>query len=564
MPLPNNDCHVSRRSFLQSSAGLALSGIGLGAAAPITDPLELPADHREMLRRRKRRIVVQCDANDVLMRYWRSRTPADASFDRFRDALFSFADEPGSQIDAFWWDIGGSPLGSPYPSKVLPPRHHPLVQKWLDDGVDWVDKLVEETRRRKLEVFWNHRTSEVEILPEGGRSKLPNPLKVEHPDWVVPASWWPHGMWNLASEGLREYKLATLRELATRYNLDGIQIDFSRHVPCLPVGRQWELREHVTRFMFMVRKMLLEVARQRDRPLLLAAKVPQSLPGCQMDGFDVRAWANLRLVDILTLGSRSMDVDVEGIRAVVGGEIHLQPCFDDHHATDGYRHPPIELLRGIFANHWQRGANSVVTFNWSIGTPAVASAVGAEIGPLAQQVAYQEIGELKTLAGKNKGFAVERRGGYPWADGFFNRNDEAPLPLQLASDGSSAEVLLHISDSPTAADAALTLRCIFFQADADDAFSVRINDVELPASTRDPEWKDAQIFSPRPQPISGYVPRPIDPQQRLLCLEWAVPKTAWRQGLNRVQIRVSARGKSAPGSAVQLEKLEAHLTYASQ
>ncbi len=165
--------------------------------------------------------------------------------------------------------------------------------------------------------------------------------------------------------------------------------------------------------------------------------MPQNLPGCGVDGFDVRAWAEQRLVDVLTLGSRSMDVDVEGIRAAVGSDIQLQPCFDDHHATDGYRYGPIEFLRGVFANHFQRGANSVVTFNWSIGRPEVAKSVGAEIGPLAHQAAYQEVGDLQTLAGKDKFFAVERRGGYPWADGFFNRNDTAPLPLQLSDDGRS-------------------------------------------------------------------------------------------------------------------------------
>jgi hypothetical protein len=368
-----------------------------------------------MVRRRKKRIVVQYDANDAMWGYWKRHRNGDASFDRFRDALFSYADEPGSQIDAIWWDIGGSPLACAYPSEVELPVAHPLLQQWLRGGVDWVDKLVNETRRRKLEVFWNHRISEVECLPEGGLSKLPHPLKLEHPDWVVPTSWWPQGMWNLAAEGLREHKVAILRELATRYDLDGIQIDFSRHVPCLPVGRQWELREHVTQFMRMVRQMLLEVAGQRRRPLLLAAKVPENLAGCGVDGFDVSAWAKLRLVDVLTLGSRSMDVDVAGIRAEVGNDVQLQPCFDDHHATDGYRFGTIEFLRGVFANHLERGADSVVTFNWPIGPPKQAKSIGAAIGPRAHQAAYQQVGDLQTLAGQAKFFAVERRGGYPWA-----------------------------------------------------------------------------------------------------------------------------------------------------
>ena len=45
-----------------------------------------------------------------------------------------------------------------------------------------------------------------------------------------------------------------LREVATMYDLDGLQLDFARHVPCLPVGRQWELRGHVTELMRMARR----------------------------------------------------------------------------------------------------------------------------------------------------------------------------------------------------------------------------------------------------------------------------------------------------------------------
>ena len=70
---------------------------------------------------------------------------------------------------------------------------------------------------------------------------------------------------------------------------NGFQLDFASHVPCLPVGRQWELRHHVTEFVRMVREMTLEVAGQRGRPFLLAARVPRSLKGCRIDGLDVDA-----------------------------------------------------------------------------------------------------------------------------------------------------------------------------------------------------------------------------------------------------------------------------------
>jgi hypothetical protein len=372
---------MNRRHFLGASAAGALSPVIWAAPAFDSNPIRLPAAHREAVRHRKRRIVNQHDVYHVMRSFAKMHPEKTAPFDRFREAVFSYVDGPGSQIDAIWWDIGGNTVGPVYPSRLLAPVAHPLLKAWLGEGLDWIRELVNETRRRKLEVFWSHRISEVDGLPEGGHEKkIRHPLKAAHPDWVIPCSFWWQGMWNLASAGLREHKVAELRELAENYDLDGIQIDFARHAPYLPVGRQWELRGHVTQFMRMFRRMTLEVGAKRGRPFLVGARIPRNLAGCRVDGLDVKAWAEQSLVDVLTLGSRAMDVEVEGFRKAVGGAVQLQPCFDDHHATDGYRYRPIEYLRGVFANHWQRGADSVVTFNWSIGVPEVALKVGGEIG----------------------------------------------------------------------------------------------------------------------------------------------------------------------------------------
>ena len=553
---------MNRRKFLESSALAAVSPLGAVGGIAAESPIELPPAHCDALARRKRRIVIQHDVHWVMLNYAKMHPEGAAAFEPFRDAVFSYVDEPGSQIDAIWWDIGGNATGVVYPSQVVPATAAPaLVRQWLREGVDWIQELVRETHRRKLECFWNHRISEVDILPEGGHAKQPDPLKREHPDWVLPVSWWPHGMWNLASPGLREHKLAVLREIATRYDLDGIQIDFARHVPCLPVGRQWELRDHVTEFMRMTRRMLLDVANQRGRPFLLAARVPQTMEGCHADGFDVKAWAEQRLVDVLTLGSRSMDVDVEELRTAVGSRIQLQPCFDDHHATDGYRYAPIEFLRGVFANHWNRGADSVVAFNWAIGPPEVARTVGGEIAPLTHQIAFHEIGDPRHLAGKDKIFAVERRGGYPWAEGFFNRNDTAPLPAKLDR-SIPAKFELRISDAPRAESGDGFLRCVLFGARDSDQFEVRMNGTPLSIGTRDPDWKDGQIFSPAPQPASGGKGQyAIQANQHLLQLDYAVPRETWKQGPNRIDIRLTSPQPALSSEAIQIEKLEAHLKY---
>jgi len=555
-PKATHDSNFSRRSFLRT--GTIAGAASLGSVAIGNSEI---GNHRDALSQRKRRIVVQHDAYDVLQAC-RKTFGANASFETFRDAAFSHIDDPASQIDAIWWDINGASPGSAYPSEILPPVDNPLLKVWLSEGIDWVQQLVDETRSRKREVFWNYRISEVDGLAGGGLAKKElNPMKAAHPDWLVPDTWWWQGMWNLASEGLRNHKIDVLRELITLYDFDGIQIDFSRHTPCLPIGKQWEMREHVTEFLRIVRELLNEAGQKRQRPFLLAAKVPRNPEGCRVDGFDVQTWASRNLVDILTLGSRSIDVEVEEFRQLVGNEVQLQPCFDDHHASDGYRHQSIEFLRGVFDNHWQGGANSVVTFNWSTGIPQVAAKIGAEVGPLSQQIAYREIGDPVTMTGKDKIYVVERRGGYPWSNGFFNRNETSPLPVLLEGNLKPIDFTLHISDRPLAnkpEKSELTLRCILFHATSEDSFDFQINNTHLPVTLSDPDWKDAQISSPAAQPTSGgNGHHKINPQQQLLRLDCDVPGSAWKQGANLISIRLLSE-KSQP---VQVEKLEGHLHY---
>jgi len=352
------------------------------------------------------------------------------------------------------------------------------------------------------------------------------------------------------------------------YEFDGIQIDFARHVPCLAVGRQWELRDHAMDLMRVVRHMLFEVARKRGRPYLLAAKVPQNLQGCRADGFDVETWARENLVDIFTLGSRSVDVDVAAFRRITAGrDIKLQPCFDDHHTTDGYRYAPIEVLRGVFANWWRQGADSVATFNWSNAPPESCRAVGALPGPLSHRQAYREVGSLATMELKDKIFLVERRGGYPWAEGFFNRNDTAPLPLTMVHGGAPAALPVRISDDLTRGGSSLKqafVRVVLFGACEDESVKVTLNGAALPLLARDPHWKDPQIFSPAPQPDSGGPgDYKINPRQQLLRLDFAVKPGQCRVGENSVAVQLARRPDPSREAKVALEKLEFHVRYAA-
>jgi hypothetical protein len=521
--------------------------------------MNLTREHIDAVNRR-RRIIIQNDAADPPSMF-------GMDMSKWLDYRFNYIDEPGSQVDSIWWDIAWGNHAA-YPSKILPPTQNPGLRMWLDSGIDWIKTVVDATHERGLEAFWHDRVSEVDIDHDGNVMAKTFSVKVAHPDWVV-RTWWWQGLWNLASPGLREYKTAILRELAENYDFDGFQIDFSRHVPCLPEGRQWEMREHVTEYVRMVREMLLDVAAKRGRPILLSAKVPENLEGCRIDGLDVATWAEQKLVDMFTLGSRTMDVDISAFKTITEGRnIKLHPCFDDHHTTDGYRYTGIEFFRGVFGNWWQQGADGVVTFNWHCATPEVCEEVGGMPGPESQRQAYHEVGDFVMLAGRDKIFAVERRGGYPRAVGYFNKNLFSPLPAPLANDGSPRDFSLRVCDDLPAEEDRLrqvSLRVTIFGALEGDRISAEVNGIPLDAPSCDFYWKDPQIFSPKPQPPSGgdgnYT---VDPGQKLLLAEFSVPASACRLGRNRITISAASRGRypdEGDNSVLQIEKVEIHTKY---
>ena len=333
-----------------------------GASRP---PVQLSKEHIAAVNRPRR---IFPNADESFPPGWQGSDIKEFVAERF--ALF---DEPGSQVMGVIWCFDEGNLAW-YPSKVLPMTKSPALKKWLDAGVDFVKVMVDESHKRKLEVFWAYRVNgyDTEWDRQNNRSSFQQPMKAQHPDWLISGgAFFNNVHWNYAIPGVHAYKVAILRELAENYDFDGIDLDFSRGPPSLPIGQAWLYRGAMTDFIRRVRMTFQEVARKRGRPLLLSVRVPETVPGCHYDGLDVETWARENLVDIFFLGSRSLTVDLAGFRRITEGRnIRLIPSLDDYHTTDGYgrptegRHAPIEFYRGVFGNWWHRGADAVQTFNF--------------------------------------------------------------------------------------------------------------------------------------------------------------------------------------------------------
>lgn len=487
---------------------------------------------------RRRQLVLQEDANVPFEAF---RLP----FDRWLDFRFRHVDAPGSQIDGIWWDIGfAEDTYACYESRILPRVRLEGFDDWCSLGIDWPGELVRTCHARGLEAFWNNRVCPVDFpqpmsiglrIPHNHPSRI-NPVKQAHPDWVIPC-WWPQGLWNLAVADVRQRKVAILRELLERYPLDGIQLDFARHTPCLPIGREWELRHHVTAFVTMVREMMLEVEKRTGHARLLAVRIGETVEGNHRDGFEVERWTGDGLVDILTLGGRTISIDVAGFKEIARGlPVRLCACFDGHHTTDGYYFPDMDYYRAVFRNFHLQGVDTISLFNWACAPPEAYDEFGLPgmMKCASHSEAVKCAGDPATLGG-NRLYTVERRGGYPWAQNFVYRNDDRPLPCNMP-----CTVPFDIFDD-VAGDHSVestALYVVIRKAVPTSYPRVCLNGQLLPETARNADWKDGQIYGDKPQPSSGAasVYAVEDPQQHLLRLEFAVNPHICRPGRNEVSV----------------------------
>lgn len=546
----------------------------------------LSPQHLDQIERR-RRVVVNFDAIHGDLNFT-DIPPSDLV-----KLSLTFADDPESQIDSIWWNWGEGHQ-SPYPSKVMPLYDHEGYRKWAEEGVDIMRIFLEATRERGLEAFYSYRVN-------GSDNDLvvtrEIPMKQRHPEWLMAGPWAPDRkiFWDFRNQEIRDYKLSILREVVENYEFDGIEIDFARGPITLPLGQQWKYRRHLTDFMSKVRDLTLKAAEQRGRPILLAARLPASIEGCRIDGIDIETWTRRQLLDIIVLGCRSFEGDVAAYRRITAGTpIKLLGGSDEHHTSDGYDWPPIEVLRGVFANWWQQGVDGIYCFNWTYAMKEDADRIGAllhdyRMAPVHRRL-YREIGDPERLRRKDKTFVVQRRGGggsgAPGTVGwetprfFLNTNMLAQLPAALDDQGKAdTHLKLWVAD-PLGQESQhiqdISLRLILHDAAAGPHIEKMNTSVkpDPPGPNRLPRALIAlfkrinHLYNSSPQDDIG---KRIEVRINNLLLGEPVVEDGWlvfpgldpetfAQGTNLVGVRVTGRSPHA-AAPLFVEKLELQVDY---
>ncbi|MCA9068176.1 MAG: hypothetical protein KDA84_04600, partial [Planctomycetaceae bacterium] len=204
--------------------------------------------------------------------------------------------------------------------------------------------------------------------------------------------------------------LAIIGEVLTNYDLDGIELDFLR-APFFfrtayegrpETNKQVGVLSHLVK---AIRDLALRESTRKNKPILLAVRVPTTVALCRKIGIDIGAWLEDKLVDLLTVGGGYLTFDVKVDQLIALGHKHgvpVYPCLSQSGLM--YRPPrgksskqPPEAWYGAASRLWAEGADGIYTFNLFPGPGSdqdrkyarkVLSTIGSEEGLHRSPVMY--------------------------------------------------------------------------------------------------------------------------------------------------------------------------------
>jgi len=173
-------------------------------------------------------------------------------------------------------------------------------------GTDVLKIAIGELRPRGLEILAAIRMGDTHfrrIDPDDPRCSQ---FLLDHPQYVIRQ---PDGRTNetaldYSHADVRAYRFGIMRELAEKYDIDGLELNFCRMGKHFPRDKGREKAHIMTAFMGEIRAMLDAASRKRTRDrLTLGVRVPEGIRECWLAGLDPKTWVERGWIDYLTVAT---------------------------------------------------------------------------------------------------------------------------------------------------------------------------------------------------------------------------------------------------------------------
>jgi hypothetical protein len=231
-------------------------------------------------------------------------------------------------------------------------------------GCDYPGRMIERARRDGVQPWISFRMNDAE---EAGTEKHPG-----HSTF-----WMAHPQWRLASGGLdyehpevRDLYMALVKEVCSRYDITGIELDYQRTCPYFRPGREHDGAILMTAFVTAARQATRAAAKRWKHPVKLAVRVPSTPWIARQHGLEPVAWAQAGLVDLIIVSpfwpSINSDLPIETWKGMLlGTQVPVAFGLEGgmHAGSGGYRVVTPEEIRGAILSGLYRGADAVYFFN---------------------------------------------------------------------------------------------------------------------------------------------------------------------------------------------------------
>ena len=353
-----------------------------------------------------------------------------------------------SQVDTVFFNVGGTvmftfdhELGETYGEFIDDEMTHvwPEIKASIGGlrktGHGTAGLALEFCRKHDIEFFLSLRMNDIHDNFDDFRLSQ---WKRDHPQYLFG----PKSL-NYEFPEVRDYVFRIIESFCTRFDIDGIELDWWRDPRAFPPSwkgkplEPWHI-ELMNNMMRRIRIMTERVGEERGRPILLAARTPASVKRALFLGFDLETWFEEDLLDILAIGGGYAPVAiVSTVREMVdfahryGVPVHPAVSGSSMHANNwygtGHNYFTAEVWRAAAMNIWHAGADGVYTFNFF-------PRQFEEYKPLFPLV--HEMGSPETLKGLDKIYCIDRM---PVAQfhpkGRWAMVSPDRLPITLAKEG---------------------------------------------------------------------------------------------------------------------------------
>lgn len=482
--------------------GSALVAVPTGCSAqPAQDDVALAAYRaaRSEAAHRTRRIIFNNDGDDHIL-------SGDTSIDAFYDRRTTPLD--GSQVDTivyctsrpFGMFLHNTKVGEVLTDRdAFGPGRVNIVPDLLAQGVDPLRLMIDHCRCNGREIIWSMRMNDTHDTPHTPANPhyYFSQFKKDHSEYLFGTPTHPpkFGSWtavDFAEPEVRDFLFRIFEEICRDFDVDGIEMDFFRHLvlfrtvangsPACP-----EEREMMTEWVRRVRSMTEAEGMRRDKPILLTARVPDSVGYCKGMGLDIESWMAEGLIDFLVAGG-DFQLNRWEYSTDLGKRYNI-PVYADLDPSVRYDlgkrfdRNSVEAYRGRAMEAWHAGAAGMYLFN--LFNP--------------RHPVWWAIGDPEEMRGKDKYYFVNvmGRSGYlrssralPGGDEFDNLPTLHPVTPARLAPGETLEVDLPVAEDFAAAKAAgldPTVTCNVF-ATIDDIPALSLNGTPVSGSRDEGGW----------------------------------------------------------------------------